>query len=168
MNERLGMILYSTLSAVMEYYQKVPSGLEKAHTRYFQGLDDESMTMQRLGRAFSNVCDSETRATYSRFAIWGADMNAIIQKAIDALNASDTKCALDQLAVVQKNLRAFIDCCSLIDSQPGWMQFETTDEILTEIKQRMEEAGESTMPQFENTYKSICEALKRLDGGTVE
>jgi hypothetical protein len=48
------------------------------------------------------------------------------------------------------------------------MQFETTDEILTEIKQRMEEAGESTMPQFENTYKSICEALKRLDGGTVE
>lgn len=168
MNERFGMIRYSTLSAVMEYYQKVPSSLEKAHTRYFQGLGDESMTMQRLGRALSNVCDSEARATYSRFAIWGADMNAIIQKTMDALNASDTKCALDQLAVVQKNLRAFIDCCSLIDSQPGWMQFETTDEILTEIKQRMEDAGESTMPQFENTYKSICEALKRLAGDTVD
>lgn len=164
MNERSDMIHYGTLSAVMEYYQKVPSGIKTVHTRHFQGLDDASMTMLRLGRALSNMCDGDSKATYSRLAIWGADMNALIQQAIDALDMANTECALQQLAVVQRNLRAFIDCCSLIDSQPGHMQFETADSILTDIKQRMENAGENDEPQFEDIYKRICDELQKRDG----
>ncbi len=163
MSDGSGAIRYGILSAVMDYYQNVPSGIVTAHTRHFQGLGDESMPMQRLGRALSNACDSEAKATYSRFAIWGADMNAIIQEAMEALASADIKSAMPQLVVVQKNLRAFIDCCSLLDSQPGYMQFETVTDILTEIKQRMEDAKEDSAPQYKDIYIRICGTLKSED-----
>jgi len=109
MREGSENVRYGVLSAVMEYYQTVPSGIEKAHTRHFQGLDDEAMTMQRLGRALSDACDPAAVATYSRFDIWGADMNAIVQEAFNGLTSDDIKSVSLQLLTLQKNLRAFID-----------------------------------------------------------
>lgn len=163
MSEDSIKIHYGVLNAVMEYYQSVPSGIKNTHTRHFQGLDDESMTMQRLGRALSNACEPEAAATYSRFAIWGADMNAVFQEALDALAVADIKSAASRLMLAQKNIRAFIDCFSLLDSQPGHMQFNTVADILNEIKRRMEEAHEDSMPQYKDTYNRICEAINEQD-----
>ncbi|TEB06567.1 hypothetical protein Psch_00099 [Pelotomaculum schinkii] len=163
MSEGSGVIRYGILSAVMDYYQNVPSGIETAHTRHFQGRGDESMPMQRLGRALSNACDSEAKATYSRFAIWGADINTIAHEAIDAVSVDNKKVAMQKLSLILKNMRAFIDCFSLLDSQPGYMQFETAADILTEIKQRMEDTKENKAPQYEDIYMRICDALKNED-----
>jgi hypothetical protein len=57
MSDGFGAIRYGILSAVMDYYQNVPSGIVTAHTRHFKA-GRESMPMQRLGRALSNACDS--------------------------------------------------------------------------------------------------------------
>lgn len=142
----------------MDYYQNVPSGIATAHTLHFQGSGDESMPMQRLGRALSNACDPKSMATYSRFAIWGADMNAIVQESMDALASSDINSAMFQLAVLQKNLRAFIDCCSLLDTQHGYMRFETATDILTEIKQHWRMQRKI---HYQSMRIHICASAKR-------
>lgn len=159
--KRYDLIDYRILETVIDYYEQTESCIETSHTRHLNSSGDE-MSLQRFGRAMSNVSDGDAPATYSRFAIWGADLNCLVENTMHAVNNSDKETAINKLKILLRNVRAFADCCSLIDSQPGHMQFDRPTEILDQIKNNMENFKENNNPKHEYLYSRLCESIDKL------
>ena len=158
--KRYDLIDYGLLGRIIEYYEKTNSCITFPHKWSFNESDNPIMGLQRLGRALSNVCGDDAGATYSRYAIWGADLNKLTEDAIDALKNSDTEQAINYVQMIQRNARAFVDCCLLIDTQPGHMCFKDPVKILNSIKEKMEETGEHIDRETCHLYKEICQQIE--------
>lgn len=161
-NKRYDIIDYGVLSRIILYYRNTKAAIMHPLRRFHENTAYEYQYLERLGRAFSNVTDGDAPATYSRFAIWGAGLNTLLEQTAEAINRSDKQAAMHLLEVLQRNVRAYVDCCAMVDSQPGHMQFERPDQILDEYKKYMEETSENSDAEKVSIYDDICGMLKEF------
>lgn len=160
--KRYDIIHYGILSNVIFYYEVTKAALLHPFLRFHEETYRDSQYFERLGRAFSNVADDDARATYSRFAIWGAGLNSLLEQTADAINHSNKAEALRSLDIVQRNIRAYVDCCAMVDSQPGHMQFSRPDEILDEYRENMEETKENADLEKKPLYDQFHSYIKEF------
>jgi hypothetical protein len=155
-----GEVDYGLLSTVMDYYERAESAIETPHDLY-DNRNGGCFLFDRMRRAFSNCCCPENRAVIeSRFAIWGASIDDIASQISEAVKNNDNETATRLSRLLQRNSRAFVDCCAVFDSLPGRMNFYNLENILLDIRTKMESYNENVNPKFAGLYKNICRYLK--------
>ena len=150
------MIHYGMIDTILRFYKNVPGAAEMP-IEIFREENSEEMVFQRMGRAFSNACEPDARATASRFAISGVDAYSLIGAVEDALKFGDTDTALRILALMKRLAHAFVDCWTLFDTAPEQMHFTSRQAFFQGIKEYMESIGASDVPEYSNIYQDVCE-----------
>lgn len=118
---------------IIRYYSNEDVKLTKDIPKWNKLSEVNSFT--HLERAIGNLINDDFEinralATPSRFAIWSADIAWLIQSSIEEMNNGNIEQAEKYLNIAQRNMRAFIDCCRLMDTQEGYMQFENEKDTL--------------------------------------
>jgi len=114
---------------ILNFYSSL--GKEKVFNdnRYCNGNSD-AMVYSRLERVAFNQLDDNASATYSRYAIWAADVREIINEVIKSIDNNELDDAKGKMILALNAMGAYIDIQSLFDSQPGGMQFDSPEDII--------------------------------------
>jgi hypothetical protein len=102
-------------------------------TYYNNGIFYESgeKIFSRLERAAFNECYDNRQIINSRYGMWAADLRAILEGAVAALENRDCDKAQADLYLAINALGAYIDIQAAFDSLPGGMQLEDPDQIIS-------------------------------------
>jgi hypothetical protein len=101
-------------------------------TYYNNGIFHEpgEKIYSRLERAAFNECYGNRQIINSRYGMWAADLRAILEGAVTALENHDSDQAKANLNLAINALGAYIDIQAAFDSLPGGMQLENPDQII--------------------------------------
>jgi hypothetical protein len=83
-----------------------------------------------LERAAFNECYGNRQIINSRYGMWAADLRAVLEEAVTALENQDFQKAKTDLYQAINALGAYIDIQAAFDSLPGGMQLGDPDQII--------------------------------------
>lgn len=114
---------------ILDFYSSLGKEQIFNDNRHCNGNCDV-MVYDRLERAAFNQADNNAPATCSRYAIWAADVREIINDAIKDLDNNNIEFAKGKMVLALNAIGAYIDVQSLFDSQPGGMEFDSSEDII--------------------------------------